>query len=82
MPAIVIGENMDRVRKAAEAIGARVCEIPWEGFWKTMANNIVWLYKIMKDGYKIVDIGIDTERHNRSPFYFAERFYDVLIQVS
>jgi hypothetical protein len=73
---IVIGENMKRIKMAAKQVGAK-----WYQGWKidpwnptiAMKRNRAWIIKKMKDGYEIVDIGIDPTRAFRSPFYAMEK---------
>lgn len=74
--AIVIGENMNRVREAARAANASVYRpwkiVPWDEA-KALARNEKWIRRKMKQGCEIIDIGIDAARPNRSPFYDMER---------
>ena len=62
---IVIGENMHRVRKYAEKIGAQTIEdfIP-KGQWSLEANR-QWIRRMMEEGRQIIDIGPDFERRFR-----------------
>lgn len=74
--AIVIGENMTRVKAAAKAMDAHAYRpwkiIPWDEA-KAMARNEKWIRKKMKQGCEIIDIGIDPSRATRSPFYEMEK---------
>ena len=70
---IVIGENMARVGKYAAEIGAETFKPAAQGFINIMRENAAWLRGKIEEGYKIIDIGIDAARTNRSPFYAAER---------
>ena len=75
---IVIGENMRRVENAANQIGADV----YHGFpgYKpgvtrfrdAWLHNRGWLMEKVRNGYDIVDIGIDTAREERSISYARE----------
>jgi len=74
--AIVIGENMKRVRAAAKKLGAEV----FEG--TGMDANKSWLKSKLMSGYKVYDIGPDFERRvyrmarneeSYSRFYNMER---------
>ncbi|MEK6300072.1 MAG: hypothetical protein AABO41_05070 [Acidobacteriota bacterium] len=67
---------MRRIRAGAKSIGAswyqgRRIE-PWD---KNLAleRNKAWILKKIKQGYEIVDIGIDATRSFRSPFYEMEK---------
>jgi hypothetical protein len=82
---IAIGETMTRVTKYANTIGA----VTYKGFkyydktkqlfGKKTANliggidNAVWIMNKMIKKYNIVDIGIDVNRADRSPYYLMER---------
>jgi hypothetical protein len=74
--AIVIGENMNRVRGAAKALGASYYRA-WrlEPFDAQLAlrRNEAWIRRKVREGYLIYDIGIDLARDYRSPFYAMER---------
>lgn len=73
---IVIGENMRRIRAAAKSIGASWYQgwriAPWDENL-ALSRNKVWMLKKIKQGYEIVDIGIDATRSFRSPFYEMEK---------
>src|SRR5436853_1981436 len=69
---VVIGENMKRIKAAAKSIGAKWYQgrriDPWdEGL--AMGRNKRWILKKIKEGYEIIDIGIDSTRDIRSKFY-------------
>ena len=74
--AIVIGENMTRVKAAAKALDATHYKpwkiIPWDEA-KALSRNEKWIRKKMRQGCEIIDIGIDPSRATRSPFYEMER---------
>jgi RHS repeat-associated protein len=74
--AIVIGENMTRVKAAANAMDAAAYRpwkiLPWDEA-KAMARNEKWIRKKMKQGCEIIDIGVDPSRATRSPFYEMEK---------
>ena len=76
LKAIVIGENMQRVRAAAQAVGAEYYRarriIPWDERL-AMRRNEAWLRRKIRQGYSVFDIGIDLSRTYRSPFYAMER---------
>lgn len=73
---IVIGENMRRIRRAAKSIGAS-----WYQYRRiepydqdlAMKRNKAWILGKIKEGYQVVDIGIDATRSFRSPFYEMEK---------
>jgi hypothetical protein len=80
---IVLGEGMDRVKDFARKNDAK-----WYQAWKknfpnrkmtpdelskSLKRNERWLKKKIKDGYEIIDIGIDPSRSSRSPFYQIEQ---------
>lgn len=79
--AIVIGENMSRVRAATRALRDQGVNARWYQAWKidpwdpalAMRRNEAWIQRKMREGYDIYDIGIDATRPNRSPFYEMER---------
>ena len=71
---IIIGENMkDRVIPFAKEIGGAFYQarskIP--GNW--MKNNIRWFKDKLRQDRKIIDIGRDPNRTDRSPYYEAEK---------
>jgi RHS repeat-associated protein len=74
---VVIGETAKRVAKKALEIGAKyynpVKDASKIGLGKAMRNNYQWLWRKVKQGYKIIDIGIDKARSNRGIFYEAEK---------
>ncbi|GIV17356.1 MAG: hypothetical protein KatS3mg022_2791 [Armatimonadota bacterium] len=74
--AIVIGENMSRVRAAAKALGASYYRawrmIPFDSSL-ALRRNEAWIRRKVQQGYKVLDIGIDLARQERSPFYAMER---------
>jgi hypothetical protein len=67
---------MERVREAARSIGAK-----WWQAWKiepwdkalALARDEAWLLRKVREGYEIIDIGIDVTRAIRSDFYALER---------
>ena len=61
-PPIVIGENMERVRRYAQQIGGETIEdfIP-KGEW-TFEKNRIWIRQMREEGRLIVDIGPDFSR--------------------
>lgn len=77
---IVIGEGMDAVVAAAKLNDAK-----WYQAWKkffdpevfdleaSLARNERWIRTKIKEGYEILDIGLDPLRSSRSPFYELER---------
>ena len=73
---IVIGETMDRVNSYARSIGAK-----WYQAWRiepfdealALKRNERWIRGVIRKGYRIIDIGIDTQRAVRSKFYGLER---------
>ena len=78
---IVIGENME-VRVIVEAIKNN-----WVYFKPTYTDkqairlfieNMKWIVSNVKDGRKIIDIGIDLTRKNRSWYYRAEKVVKIL----
>ena len=77
---IVVGENMNRVKKYAEEIGAEVYK-PWKNdpwdFDLGMKRNKRWIKDKMREGREIIDIGPDFARrrtgYGASPFYEMER---------
>jgi RHS repeat-associated protein len=79
--AIVVGENMSRVKAATRALRDQGVNARWYQAWKinpwdpalAMRRNEAWIKRKMREGYDIYDIGIDAARPNRSPFYDMER---------
>jgi len=74
--AIVIGENMNRVRNAAKALGAsyyRAWRIEPFDAQRALRRNEAWIRRKVREEYLIYDIGIDLARDYRSPFYAMER---------
>ncbi len=77
---IVIGEGMDAVKAAARQQDAKWYQA-WgknftpEGFdlEKNLARNERWIRDKIRQGYEILDIGIDQDRSRRSLFYELER---------
>lgn len=73
---VVIGEGMKRLKAAAKVVGAR-----WYQGWKVdpwdeglvMQRNVAWIRQKIKQGYEIIDIGIDPARNVRSRFYAMEK---------
>jgi hypothetical protein len=73
---VVIGESMKRLKAAANVVGARWYQgwrvDPWdEGL--VMQRNAAWIRQKVKQGYEIIDIGIDPTRNRRSTFYEMEK---------
>lgn len=82
--AIVIGEGMYRIKPVCRELNAK-----WYQAWSknfptdrlmtelelnaAKARNARWLKTKIKQGYKIYDIGIDSKRTLRSPFYELEQ---------
>ena len=72
--AIVIGESMEkRVIPFAKEIGAKYYKPTSKIAENWMKNNKRWLLKQIREGKKIIDIGIDTTRTVRSDFYKMEK---------
>jgi hypothetical protein len=83
--AIVIGESMERNKKAVKDLRAKGIDATWYRAWgknfdknvfdldKSLTRNERWLNKKMKEGYKIFDIGIDKAKPRRSDFYDLEK---------
>lgn len=73
---MVIGENMKRIKAAAKSIGAKWYQgwniDPWDENL-AMERNRVWIIKKIREGYEVIDIGIDPTRSVRSPFYEMEK---------
>jgi len=77
-PRVVIGESMNRVRGAADEIGADVYRPPhFDNDTVSMAHNRYWINEQMNQGNTIVDIGPAPGRANypepTSPWYQMER---------
>jgi len=82
--AVVIGENMARVKQTAAQLGAKTYKampkyvkiVSRKGETiarkMSMAHNEKWIKKMQKKGVKIFDIGLDPSRIDRSWFYFME----------
>jgi hypothetical protein len=75
---IVIGETSERVAKEAKRIGAKYYvprkSIQEIGLKKALRNNYQWFYRKVKEGYKVIDIGVDPARKGaRGLFYQAEQ---------
>jgi hypothetical protein len=75
---IVIGETGTRVAKKALKIGANYYKPTKEvleiGIKKAMSNNYQWLRRKVKQGYEIINIGLDRKREGtRGIFYQAEK---------
>ena len=82
---IVIGEGMDEIKTATQALRKQGVDAKryqtWGknfkrenfGFQKSMKRNDRWIKTKMKEGYEIYDIGIDPVRPRRSPFYQLEK---------
>ena len=73
---VVIGENMKRLNAAAKVVGARWYQgwrvVPWDEDL-VMRRNEAWIRQKIKQGYEIIDIGIDPTRSRRSKFYEMEK---------
>ena len=87
--ATVVGETMDRVKDFAKGIGAtdnlyggfkhynnlsnlgKVGKVTAEVAGK--ASNVAWLYKKLRTGYTVYDIGKDVNRTLRSSSYIVEK---------
>lgn len=72
---IVIGENMRRIKAIAKQIGAdywRAWRIdPWDEAL-AKARDARWFRRKVREGYEVVDAGIDPTRTVRSDFYQLE----------
>jgi len=68
----VIGENMERVKKYANKIGAKYYKPRSKNSANWMKNNRRWGRGIKERGDDVVDIGIDKSRRERSPYYAME----------
>ena len=85
----VVGESMDRVKDFAKGIGAIDNLYSGFKYYKTLvskgklgkvvaevagkASNFTWLYGKLRQGYQIVDIGIDMSKVVRSSSYALEK---------
>ena len=85
----VIGETMDRVREFADSIKAMdnlyegfklYTEWAQKGIVGKIfaeivgkASNAAWLFNKLRQGYTVIDIGIDAERVARSSSYILEQ---------
>jgi RHS repeat-associated protein len=75
-PAVLLGENMGRVTAGAKMLGAKLFGEPGATAAETMVRNMSWLEKQIKNGTKILDIGLDAARGGRAGvFYKAEVAY-------
>ena len=67
---------MKRVKAAAKEIGATYYQgwriDPWNEKL-AMERNKAWMNRKMKEGYEIIDVGIDPTREVRSRFYEMEK---------
>jgi RHS repeat-associated protein len=78
---VVIGETMKRVIEKAKKIGAKYYDARYKlpknptkaEIRKAIRNNYQWLRRKFKEGYEIVDIGLDPNRKKRGDFYQAEK---------
>lgn len=75
---IVIGETMLRVinkAKAIEGIYYKARKVPEQiGLEKALRNNYQWLWRrVIIEGRKVIDEGLDKSREIRSIFYDAEK---------
>lgn len=70
---IVIGETAERVGAYATRIGAESFTPVARDFIGIMRENVAWLREKIRQGYEIIDIGIDPARTERGVFYAAER---------
>jgi RHS repeat-associated protein len=76
---VVIGEGMADVRKAARQNDAKWYQA-WSKFFddesfdlgESLARQDRWIRSKIRQGYEILDIGIDPLRQERSPFYQLE----------
>ena len=72
---------MPRVIAKAQEIGAKYYiprnllpkNISLLEIGRAMRNNYQWLRNQVKQGYEIIDIGLDAERTTRGIFYEAEK---------
>ena len=81
---IVIGEGMPRVKAHAKKIDAKWYQA-WgknfppnrkmtpDEFSAALKRNERWIRQKIKEGYEIIDIGLDPSRATRSPFYELEQ---------
>ncbi len=77
---IVIGEGMDAIKAAARKYDAKWYQA-WTKYFspemvdmeKSLARNERWLRSKIRQGFEILDIGIDPSRATRSPFYALEK---------
>jgi hypothetical protein len=83
---VVIGEGTADVRKAARQNDAKWYQA-WSKFFddesfdlgESLARQDRWIRSKIRQGYEILDIGIDPLRQERSPFYQLElRIIDAL----
>jgi hypothetical protein len=86
---VVLGEGMDRVKDAVRALRKESVDVRWYQPWTknfpssgrmnpdqlsaALGRNARWLRAKIKKGYRIVDIGEDPLRAERSEFYRLER---------
>jgi RHS repeat-associated protein len=86
---IVVGEGMDRVKKAVRDLRKKGVDARWYQAWgknfpagrpmtpaemnAALRRNKRWLKSKIKQGYGVFDIGVDPGRSNRSPFYAMEK---------
>lgn len=73
---VIIGENMERVKRAAKEFDAHYYR-PWKNdpfdFDLAMKRNKAAVRRWMKEGREIIDIGEDRTRTRRSLFHQMER---------
>lgn len=73
---VVIGENMKRLKAAAKMVRARSYQgwqvDPWDESL-AMQRNEAWIHQKIKQGYELIDIGIDATRNHHSKFYEMEK---------
>jgi len=77
---VVMGETMARVIAKADAVGASYYKTrvtininTAEGLQRALRNNYQWFRRQYLQGKKLIDIGIDKLRSERSPFYKMEQ---------
>ena len=78
---IVIGETVDAVKLVAKQFNNARTYQPWKKFFtpalydeaKSIARNERWIRSKIKQGYRVIDIGLDRTSTVRSPYYQAEK---------
>jgi RHS repeat-associated protein len=82
---VVIGEGMSRIKDAVRMLRSEGVNAKWYQAWgknfspenfnlaRSITRNERWLLSKIDQGYKIYDIGLDSSRTVRSPFYQSEK---------